>query len=173
MTLRIAILNPNATRSMTADMLAIARASVAHETEVIGLTNTAGPPAIQGEADAMACLPGLFALADEARALEADAIVIGCFDDTGLARLRAQMPCPVVGLGEAAMIAAALAAPRFAVLTTTEGSVPVIRHNIEAMGLGPRCDMVRAAVRMAVSVVGALVPRGVPHGAGTPVAADR
>ncbi len=109
------------------------------------MTNTAGPPAIQGEADAIACLPGLFALARQPLAVRSDAIVIGCFDDTGLAELRAAMRCPVVGLGEAGMIAATLAAPRFSVLTTTEGSVPVIAANIEAMGLAPRCDGVRAS----------------------------
>lgn len=145
MTTRIVILNPNSTASMTEDMVAIARATVSPGIEVAGLTNTAGPPAIQGEADAIACMPGLFALAEQPVVAQADAIVIGCFDDTGLAELRAKLRRPVVGLGEAGMIAATLAAPRFSVLTTTAGSVPVIAANIEAMGLAPRCDGVRAS----------------------------
>lgn len=145
MSLRIVILNPNATAAMTGDMVAIARATMPPGVEVAGLTNAEGPPAIQGEADAIACLPGLFALARHPVADRADAIVIGCFDDTGLAELRAAKDCPVVGLGEAGMIAATLAAARFSVLTTTEGSVPVIKANIEAMGLWPRCDGVRAS----------------------------
>lgn len=143
--MRIAILNPNSTDAMTQDMADIARTALPAGSTVIALTNAVGPPAIQGEADAIACLPGLLALARGPMAAEAEAIVIGCFDDTGLAEMRATLRRPVVGLGEAGMIAATLAAPRFAVLTTTEGSVPVIAANIEAMGLGPRCDGVRAA----------------------------
>lgn len=145
MTARISLLNPNSTAAMTDDMVAIARALLPADMSVAGMTNLSGPPAIQGAEDVAACLPGLFALARDAMAARADAIVIGCFDDTGLGDLRAAMPCPVVGLGEAGMLAATLAAPRFAVLTTTEGSVPAITDNITAMGLMPRCDMVRAA----------------------------
>ncbi|MBF9060085.1 Asp/Glu racemase [Rhodobacterales bacterium HKCCSP123] len=143
--MRIAILNPNSTDAMTQDMVAIARAALPSATEIVGLTNEAGPPAIQGEADAIACMPGLLSLAASPAAAGADAVVIGCFDDTGLADLRAGLGRPVVGLGEAGMIAATLAAPRFAVLTTTGGSVPVIAANIAAMGLGTRCDGVRAS----------------------------
>lgn len=145
MTLQIILLNPNATVAMTDDMVEIARATLPPGVMVSGMTNHSGPPAIQGEADVAACLPGLFDLARDAKATRADAIVIGCFDDTGLADLRATMPCPVVGLGEAGTLAATLAAPRFAVLTTTDGSVPAITANIAAMGLMPRCDAVRAA----------------------------
>lgn len=143
--MRIAILNPNSTQAMTDDMAAIARATLPADIEILSLTNTAGPPAIQGEADAIACLPGLFTLFDGPEVAAADAVVIGCFDDTGLADLRARLRGPVVGLGEAGMLAASLAAPRFAVLTTTQGSVPVIEANVRAMGLAPRCDEVRAA----------------------------
>jgi allantoin racemase len=145
MIMRIAILNPNSTQAMTEDMAAIARAALPAGIEVLALTNTAGPPAIQGEADAIACLPGLFGLFDQPQVAGADAVVIGCFDDTGLTDLRARLRCPVVGLGEAGMLAASLHAPRFAVLTTTQGSVPVIEANLRAMGLAPRCDEVRAA----------------------------
>jgi allantoin racemase len=143
--MRIAILNPNSTMAMTEDMAAIARATLPAEIEIVALTNAAGPPAIQGEPDAIACLPGLFALFDQPQVVRADAVVIGCFDDTGLADLRARLRCPVVGLGEAGMLAASLAAPRFAVLTTTQGSVSVIEANLRAMGLVARCDEVRAA----------------------------
>jgi allantoin racemase len=144
-TRRIVILNPNATEAMTDDMVTTAAAIAGAGIEVSGMTNHRGPPAIQGAADAEACLPGLFGLAEQATSQDADALIIGCFDDTGLAAMRARFPCPVIGLGEAGMLMATLNAPRFAVLTTTDGSVPVIRDNIEAMGLAPRCDVVRAA----------------------------
>ncbi|MGB5864930.1 MAG: aspartate/glutamate racemase family protein [Sulfitobacter sp.] len=142
---RIAILNPNATDAMTQDMVAMARTIVPADVEVIGATNVQGPAAIQGEADSVACLPGLFDMAADAVKLGADVIIIGCFDDTGLDTLRSSLPCPVIGLGEASMVMACLVSPRFAVVTTTQGSVPVIEQNITRMGLGPRCAGVYAA----------------------------
>lgn len=142
---RIAILNPNATDTMTQDMVALARSVVPADVNVIGATNLRGPAAIQGEADAVACLPGLFDMAGDAVEQGADVIIIGCFDDTGLDTMRSSLPCPVIGLGEASMVTACLVAPRFAVVTTTQGSVPVIEENITRMGLEPRCAGVHAA----------------------------
>ena len=86
--MKIAYINPNTTASMTQGIVATARAALP-EAQIFGLTNTSAPPAIQGKADGDAALPGLLALLPEARALGADAIVIACFDDTGLAQARA------------------------------------------------------------------------------------
>ncbi|ABV95527.1 Asp/Glu/Hydantoin racemase (plasmid) [Dinoroseobacter shibae DFL 12 = DSM 16493] len=151
MKMRLAILNPNATRTMTDDMVTAARAAVPTDVEVVGYTNLAGPPAIQGAEDALACLPGLFALYDTALAEGATGVVVGCFDDTGLAELRARCAGPIAGLGEAGCLAASLHRAEFAVLTTTEGSVPVIADNIDLMGLAPRC---RGVVAAGVPVLG-------------------
>jgi allantoin racemase len=141
----IAILNPNATASMTDDMVELAGRDLPPGVSVIGLTNAGGPPAIQGPEDAAACLPGLMSLFGQAERQGVDAVIIGCFDDTGLDRLRRQGGVPVVGLGEAGCMLAALAAPRFHVVTTMQGSVPVIEENIRAMGLAHRCASVRAS----------------------------
>ncbi|WP_439138359.1 aspartate/glutamate racemase family protein [Roseicyclus sp.] len=154
----IAILNPNATERMTQDMLAIAGSVAPPNVAVIGATNATGPAAIQGEKDAIACLPGLFDMAHGAVQGGADAIIIACFDDTGLDALRASLPCPVIGLGEAGMLTACLVAPRFAVVTTTQGSVPVIEDNIARMGLMPRCGGVYASGIPVLSVAHSIEP---------------
>lgn len=145
MTRRIVIINPNATAAMTTEMVEIGQSFAPPDVEIVGMTNAAGPAAIQGAADAAACLPGLFALTQAPSVAEAAALIIGCFDDTGLEEIRARMRCPVIGLGEAGLLAATLAASRFAVLTTTDGSVPVIQANIGQMSLASRCDAVKAA----------------------------
>lgn len=142
---RIAILNPNSTERMTLEMVDTARAAVGALAEVVGMTNHQGPASIQGPADAERCLDGLFALFDEACADGVDAIVIGCFDDTGLGTLRARGRVPVIGLGEAGCIAGSLGGAQFAVVTSLEVSVPVIADNIRAMRLEDRCAGVHAS----------------------------
>ena len=78
--MRLLFINPNATESMTATIVAAARAAAPTGVEIVARTNHAGPPAIQGEADGAAALPGL--LAEVAAASDAfDAIVIACFDE--------------------------------------------------------------------------------------------
>lgn len=142
---RIALLNPNATEQMTDDMVASAQSAVGSAASVIGFTNFGGPASIQGPEDAELCLNGLFKLFDRACSENVDAVIVGCFDDTGLTALRARNVVPVIGLGEAGCIMGSLAAPHFAVVTTLDVSVPVIRQNIEAMGLSHRCATVDAS----------------------------
>lgn len=143
--MRIDIINPNTTGTMTR-RIGIAASRVASPSTTIVARNPArGPAAIQGPQDGQAALPGLFAEADAAYAQGADAIVIACFDDTGLDTLRARLPIPVVGIGEAGYIAAGLLAARWSVVTTLPISVPVLEANIAAQGHGARCARVRAS----------------------------
>lgn len=141
---RIVYLNPNATAAMTESLVAVARRANP-EAEILGWTNAGGPPAIEGPEDGDAAVPGLLALLPQARAVGADAIVIACFDDTGLAELRAEAHCPVIGIGQSAYVAATLLGHRFSVITTLAVSVPVIAGNVAASGFGGNCASVRAS----------------------------
>lgn len=142
--MRVVFFNPNASAHMTDGIAAVAQAALP-DAEVLGWTNAAGPPAIQGAEDGAAALPGLRARLPELHTVGADALVIACFDDTGLAELRAAAPCPVIGIGQASFHMAALRGPGFAVLTTLQVSVPVIEENLAASGLAPVCHGVHAS----------------------------
>jgi len=139
--MRILYINPNSTRSMTDGIVAVARDAVP-EAEILGWTNTDGPPAIQGAVDGAAALPGLLATLPSAKQAAADVIVIACADDTGLDEMRAAAHCPVIGIGQAAYTLAALSGCRFSVVTTLAVSVPVIDGNIRALGYAPLCARV-------------------------------
>ncbi len=140
--MRLLFINPNSTEAVTESVVAAAQA-ILPEAEVIGWTNRDGPPAIQGPEDGAAALPGLRALLPRARAEGADAIIIACFDDTGLAELRARAHCPVIGIGQAAFHMASLLGGDFSVVTTLPVSVPVIEENIAGYGFAGHCTSVR------------------------------
>lgn len=142
--MRLLYINPNGSAHMTESVVAAARRALP-EAQILGWTNHDGPPAIQGPEDGDAAVPGLLAMLPRARAEGVDAIVIACFDDTGLDRMRAAAHCPVLGLGQAACASAAMLGLRYAVVTTLEVSVPVIAGNIRAAGLGALCASVRAS----------------------------
>lgn len=142
--MKILYINPNSTEAMTDSLVTVAR-KANPDAEIICWTNHDGPPAIQGPEDGDAAVPGLLALLPKAQEAGADAIVIACFDDTGLAEVRAAAHCPVIGIGQAAYVTAALLGHRFSVVTTLDVSVPVIAGNIAMHGYTESCAGVRAS----------------------------
>ncbi|MEM1360585.1 MAG: aspartate/glutamate racemase family protein [Pseudomonadota bacterium] len=140
----LVIINPNSTEAMTAGMLEVAR-NLAPDQVVEGWTSHYGPPAIQGAEDGAAAVPPLLELVAEADRLGATGIILGCFDDTGLAEAAELARCPVLGLGQAAYHTAALRQWRFSVVTTLSVSVPVLEENILSYGLSGYLGRVRAS----------------------------
>jgi len=140
--MRLVYINPNSTESMTDSIVEVARAALPGA-DILGWTNFEGPPAIQGAKDGEEAVAGLRRLLPEARAAGADAIVIACFDDTGLAEIRPEAHCPVLGIGQSAFHMAVLLGRPFAVVTTLPISVPVLEGNIAVYGFGRSCVGVR------------------------------
>jgi allantoin racemase len=140
---RICIVNPNTTASMTAKIGAAAKAVTSPGVEVWAVNPGFGPPSIEGYFDEAFAVPGL--LAEIAKAPDADAFVVACFDDTGLEAARCATAAPVIGIGEAAFHMASLIAQKFSVVTTLPRSIAPIEHNLVKYGLASRCARVRAA----------------------------
>ena len=141
--MRIHVVNPNTTQSMTDSIAAAARAAALPGTTIIATQPAMGPASIEGYYDEAFAVPGM--LARIAEHANADAHVIACFDDTGLDAARSRATAPVIGIGEAAFHAASLLAGRFSVITTLGRSIPAIEHNLVRYGLASRCAKVRAA----------------------------
>lgn len=132
---------------MTEKIGEAARAAAGPGTRITAINPLHGPAAIQGADDGAAALPGLYSLVEEVLSggEKYDALIIACFDDTGLWALKDKLAIPVIGIGEAAYHAAALLAARFSVVTTLSVSVPVLEENLEQNGLKHRCGKVRAS----------------------------
>jgi len=141
--MRILVVNPNTTASMTHKIGAAARAVASDGTEITAVNPDFGPPSIEGFFDEAFSVPGLIDAIGRDRV--ADAYVVACFDDTGLEAARCATHAPVVGIGEAAFHIATLVAGRFSVITTLSRSVAAIEHNLLRYGLATRCARVRAS----------------------------
>jgi allantoin racemase len=141
--MRIHVINPNTTASMTKKIGVAAKAAASPSVEVRAVNPDFGPPSIEGYFDEAFSVPGL--LAEIAKARDADAFVIACFDDTGLEAARCATEAPVVGIGEAAFHMASLIAEKFSVVTTLSRSIAAIERNLAKYGLAARCVRVRAS----------------------------
>lgn len=145
--MRILIINPNTTASMTEAIGTAAAKAASAGTTILAVNPDNGPASIQGPEDGEAALPGLYAVFDSYMTGEEafDAVIIACFDDTGLEELRARSQVPITGIGEAAYRLAAETAAPFSVVTTLAVSIPVLEYNIKSYGLAVECARVRAS----------------------------
>ena len=142
--MRILVVNPNTTASMTETIAAAARAAAGASTVIEAVTSTMGPASIEGYYDEALAVPGLLAEVGRGERDGADAAIIACFDDTGLDAARAMASIPVIGVCEAALSLAAFIARRFTIVTTTQRSRVPVEDLAHRYGMGPRAR-VRAA----------------------------
>jgi Asp/Glu/hydantoin racemase len=141
--MKILLLNPNTTESVTSLLLAAGESAASPGTELIPLTATRGVPYIATRAEAQ--IGGAVALELLAEHHEsADAAIIAAFGDPGLHGARELFDLPVVGMAESAMLTACMLGRRFAIITFTRALGPWYRECVEMHGMRERC----AAIRM-------------------------
>ena len=141
--MRLLVINPNSTASMTEKIGAAARAVASPGTEIVAVNPVDSPVSIEGYYDEALCVPALLQIIRDAP--EADAVIIACFDDTGLDAARCLTDRPVIGIGEAAYHFASMLSNKFSVVTTLARSVPALEHNLHKYGLSARCARVRSS----------------------------
>jgi allantoin racemase len=142
--MRLLVVNPNTSASMTTRIGAAARAAAGAGTQIIAVNPSSGPVSIEGYFDEAFAVPGMIEEIVKGEAEGAQAFVIACFDDTGLEAARCAANGPVIGIGEAAFHLASLIAHRFSVVTTLSRSIAPIETNLMKYGLDRRCARVRA-----------------------------
>jgi allantoin racemase len=137
---KIALINPNTSHAVTAAMLEIARSAAPAKWQIDGITASFGVPLITNEDE-------LAVAADAVRSIKLplryDGMIVAAFGDPGCATLVTREGCPVVGIGEASMRAAAANARRFSVVTVTPDLVDAIKQKARALGLGRQLVSVR------------------------------
>jgi allantoin racemase len=90
--MRIRIINPNTTFSMTETIAAAARAVAAQDTEIMAATSLSGAVSIESHYDEALSIVGLVDEIREGEAEETDAFIIACFGDPGLLAARELQP---------------------------------------------------------------------------------
>jgi allantoin racemase len=142
--MRIKVINPNTTESMTRKIGEAARAAAATGTEIVAGNPAGGPVSIEGHYDEAVSVLGLL---EEVRAGEAegmDGYVIACFGDPGLLACREVARGPVLGIAEAAMHAASFVATGFSIVTTLARTRVIAAELVERYGMTRLCRAIRA-----------------------------
>jgi allantoin racemase len=140
--MRILLLNPNTTAAITDRLYQAAAEVAAPETVLVPLTAPRGVPYIAARAEAQ--IGGAVALEMLAREhRNVDAAIIAAFGDPGLLAARELFDIPVIGMAEAAMLAACMLGRSFAIITFASALGPWYRECVDMHGLGGRCAGIR------------------------------
>ena len=142
--MKVILINPNSTEAMTLSSVETAQ-KTAPEINFEGWTSCDGPPSIQGEEDGNYAIKPMLELVKKANNKKPSAIIIGCFDDTGLEQAREISLCPVLGIGESSFLLSYLFSGETAVITTVHEAVPIIKKNIKNAGYSTLISEVIAA----------------------------
>lgn len=143
--MKLAIINPNSTTTMTEKCRLVAEKFKNESTEIWASNPLNSPKSIEGHYDEVQSLMGLMDEIKKAQKWGADAYVIACFDDPGLEAARELVEGPVIGICEAAMHMTSIVSPSFTVVTTLNRSVPIIEELTYKYGMNKFCRKVRAA----------------------------
>ena len=141
--MRLLIINPNISESVTALIEAEARRTAAPGTEITMKTAPFGVAYIETRFEA---LIGAYATAQVAAEHVAghDAVIVAAFGDPGLGGLREALPVPVLGLSESALASACLLGHRFSIVAISQRISAWYREVVEANGLIGRLASIRA-----------------------------
>jgi allantoin racemase len=145
---RVLLVNPN-TNSVTTEMMrSIAAQNLAgHGVQVVGATAAAGPPMIVDpvalEQSAVHVRAAVLEHVSAAGASGIAAVVVGAIGDPGRRELEEELSVPVIGIGQASILAAGRGGRRFGMATST----PLLRGSLARLvvehGLGDQFTGVR------------------------------
>jgi allantoin racemase len=140
--MRLLLINPNISDSVSDLIAAEARRSAAEGTEIEVLTAPFGVAYIETRFEA---LIGAYAAAQLAAEHHArfDAVIVAAFGDPGLPGLREALPVPVTGLTEAALADACLLGQRFSIVAISQRIRAWYRETVEHCGLAGRLASIR------------------------------
>ena len=115
--MKIMVINPNTSESMTnhlrAELMGIKRA----DTELTVVCADKGPETIESAYDEAHAIPPTLKLVKRANQEGYDAVILACFSDPGLEAAKEISEIPVIGIEESTLHVAAMLGARFSVMT--------------------------------------------------------
>jgi len=137
--MKLLLINPNSSVSMTEGIATAARGVAAPGTEIVAATPSFGPASIEGHYDEAIAAVGVLEQLRAAGPQAVDGVVIACFGDPGLDAAREATSAPVIGTAEAAFHVASMLATGFSVVTTMTRTCVIAEHLLHKYGFERRC----------------------------------
>ncbi len=141
---KIVVINPTISREWNAPSLENLQIAATPGTQLEIVSLDWGPASIESRVDDDLAAPGILLCAIRAERDGADAILISCMNDPGLAAAREVVRIPVVGPAQASMHLAAMLSHRFSIVTTGTNDIPVVEELVARYRMTGKLASVRA-----------------------------
>ncbi len=145
--MKILILNPNTSTTMTDEIAVAARLAALPGTEITVTAPAFGSAAIDSAAESYLCAVGVMdtvARMQAAGTFDFDAVILAGFGEHGKDALQEMLSVPVFDIAECAAHIAHLVGRRFSVVTTLARSIAPIEDRLALAGLAAHCASIRA-----------------------------
>ena len=143
--MKIKLINPNTTLSMTKSIQEAATRAARPGTQVYSVSPQWGPESIECYVDEYLAVPGVLKEVIKGDREEgADAFVIACFGDPGLQAAREATRKPVPGICEGALTTAKFLAPYFSIVSVLDRARKVTEDVVSAYGAEKFCRSIRS-----------------------------
>lgn len=143
--MKIRVINPNTTTSMTEKIGESSRHAASAGTIIVAVNPESGPVSIESHFDEAVSAVGVIDEIRKGEVENTDAYVIACFGDPGLLAARELTSAPVIGIAEAAFHLATIISTRFSIVTTLGRTGIIAEHLLQSYGFSHHCRKVRAA----------------------------
>ena len=160
--MKILVINPNTTVSMTEAIGEACVKAAQPTTEITAISPRRGPRSIEGYVeDYVAAVATLETIAENRGRY--DAFVIACFGDPGLHAARELVEEPVIGIAEAAMHMSCLVAHKFSIVSVIHRIKPLLEDMVKTAGMTDRCASIRTHRRPRCGLLWRLTTRCAPN----------
>lgn len=143
--MKIRIINPNTTRSMTDKIGHIAQSIASPGTQIVATQPDSGPRSIESHFDETVSAVGVLDEIIKGEHDCTDAYIIACFGDPALLAARELTTAPVLGIAEAAFHVASFISTKFSIVTTLGRTRIIAEELLKRYGFYDQCAKIRAA----------------------------
>jgi allantoin racemase len=141
--MRILIINPNTSQSMTDKIRSVAEAVKSEDCQLTVTCPEKGPVTIESSYDEAYAIAPTIDLVRQASSEGYDAIILACFCDVGVEAAKEISSIPVLGLEEATLSIALLLGSKFGVMTEKRPRVAMKERHVRRHGLLDRMASIR------------------------------
>jgi allantoin racemase len=141
--MRILIINPNTSQSMTDKIQKVAERVSRKDTQITAIFLESGPVTIESSYDEAYAIGPTIDLVREALQEDYDAIILACFCEIGVEAAREIAAIPVFGLEEVTLATAITLGSKFGVLTEKRPRVAMKERHVRRYGLLERMASIR------------------------------
>lgn len=142
--MKIMVINPNTSQSMTDHLRQELERIKRPETELTVVCAESGPETIESAYDEAYAIPPTLDLVKKANREGYDAVILACFSDPGLEAAKEISEIPVIGIEESSLHMAAMLGSKFTVVTPRKQRIPSKREHVHMRGMSHFLASVRS-----------------------------